>query len=403
MSRLRAVVVSLGLAVATAPVGVAGASDSTGHAVLVPETIDVAYGVLSADGGTVAYTALVTDPATGVPTTQVFARDLAGGTITGVSVTTNGALASGDSAVWSVSADGRFVAFTSLAADVVVGDDNGVFDVFVRDVGAGRTTRVSVGPGGAEAAGESRGGYLSADGQRVAFTSKASNLVQADTNGARDVFVHDLSDRTTHRVSVTRSGQQSTVPTAATSMSADGQHISFMADSAGLVRADAPHRFSVFVHDLATAHTERVSVDRRGGTPDGRSVGGSLSANGRFVVFHSPAADLVPDDGDDDWDVFVRDRRRDRTEQVSLGRCGRGTALATWDGAVSDDGRYVAFSARTGGCIRDRRADRNLLLGARTSDLTIAGQARLVTFPSFNPLVPEDTNRRFDLYVAPLR
>ena len=292
--------------------------------------------MLSADGGTVAYTALVTDPATGVPTTQVFARDLASGTITGVSVTSNGALASGDSAVWSVSADGRFVAFTSLAADVVVGDDNGVFDVFVRDVGAGRTTRVSVGPGG----------------------------VQADTNGARDVFVHDLSDRTTHRVSVTRSGQQSTVPTAATSMSADGQHISFMADSAGLVRADAPHRFSVFVHDLATAHTERVSVDRRGGTPDGRSVGGSLSANGRFVVFHSPAADLVPDDGDDDWDVFVRDRRRDRTEQVSLGRCGRGTALATWDGAVSDDGRYVAFSARTGGCIRDRRADRTLLLGA---------------------------------------
>ena len=155
------------------------------------------------------------------------------------------------------------------------------------------------------------------------------------------------------------------------------------------------------MHDLPSARTERVSVDRRGGVPDGRSLGGSLSGDGRFAVFYSTASDLVTGDADRDFDVFVRDRRRDRTEQVSVGgRCGRGSSVTSWDGVISDNGRLVVFSADGAGCVRDRRRDEN----RRTQGAgQISGDGSRLLVRSPRPLLPQDSGSIWDLYVLDLR
>src|SRR4029077_12403300 len=122
---------------------------------------------------------------------DVFVRDLVTGTTTRVSVGAGGAQANGASSNARISADGRFVVFTSLASNLVAGDTNGVADVFERDLANGQTTRVSVSAGGVQGNDTSGGAAsgVSADGGTISFSSAASNLVAGDTNHSRDVFV----------------------------------------------------------------------------------------------------------------------------------------------------------------------------------------------------------------------
>src|SRR4029434_8337010 len=122
---------------------------------------------------------------------DIFVRDLQLGTTERVSVSSAGAQASGLSHAPSVSADGRFVAFTSLAANLVAGDTNGSWDIFVRDRQLGTTERVSLTTSGGQAYSGSISASISADGRFVAFRSTAANLVAGDTNGCADIFVRD--------------------------------------------------------------------------------------------------------------------------------------------------------------------------------------------------------------------
>jgi Tol biopolymer transport system component len=310
------------------------------------------------------------------------------------------------------------VAFASSAADLVPGDDNGVADVFVRDRTNRTTTRVSVAPGGGEAAGQSFGGFLSRDGTRIAFSSKAGNLVPGDTNGLRDVFVRDLVADTVRRVSVSAAGAQTVWPTFDTGMSADGRHVAFISTKPQLADPDARHRVSVFVHDLGPSTTERVSVARRGGLPDGASLGGAISGNGRFVVFHSLAGNLVAGDRDDRADVFLRDRKADRTELVSTGgldsdRHAFGSVIDRGGSAVSRDGRFVAFGSdeplvekdrdgRYDGYVLDRRTD-SLTRVRWAGTLQLGAGGRDVAFISRRALSAEDTDRLADVYLTRFR
>jgi Tol biopolymer transport system component len=240
--------------------------------------------------------------------TDVFVRDMQLGRTSRVSVGRNGAQASGGSSGVAVTPDGRFATFLSDATDLVPGDTNGKTDVFLRDRRSGTTERVSVGAGGAQADGDSGGGFLSDDGRIVAFDSAAGNLVPGDRNGKRDVFVRDRRAGTTERVSLGRNGKEANGDSHVTSLSPDGRLVVFGSDATNLVPADGNRVPDVFVYDRLTRTTERVSVSSRGVGGDGFSDGGVISADGRAVAFISDADNLIPHDSDAKADVFVRIR-----------------------------------------------------------------------------------------------
>jgi Tol biopolymer transport system component len=161
-----------------------------------------------------------------------------GAVTTRVPVDRSGQQANGESQDEVISAGGRFVAFTSSASNLVAGDTNHSLDVFVRDRKAQVTRRVSVGPGGQQANGGSFSPAISADGRFVAFTSHASNLVPGDTNGADDVFVRDRKLQVTRRVSVGPGGQQANNNSYLPAVSADGRFVAFWSLAGNLVAGD---------------------------------------------------------------------------------------------------------------------------------------------------------------------
>jgi len=243
-------------------------------------------------------------------TGNVYLRDLAARTTTLLSVGRHGEPANSDNTRATVSADGRFVAFASAASNLVAGDTNGAWDVFVYDRKRGTTERVSVGPGGAQGNGDSGvfGLALSGNGRRVAFVSEASNLVGGDRNGVADIFVRDLDTGTTRRVSVGPGGIEADSLSVFPSFSADGRYVAFDSIATNLVPHDRNGQTDVFVHDLETGTTTRASVAGHGAEGDATSAVSSLSANGHAVAFQSEADNLVPGDTDGHFDVFVRYR-----------------------------------------------------------------------------------------------
>jgi len=159
----------------------------------------------------------------------------------------------------AISADGSIVVFDSSLSTLVPGDLNHETDVFARDETTGVTTRVSVSSLGVEGDGDSTDPSVSADGRFVAFESLATNLVAADTNGVSDVFVHDRDTGETTRVSVTSLGGQLAGASANPSLSADGRFVTFDSLEEGLAGSESDGYYDVFVHDRATGVTTWVS------------------------------------------------------------------------------------------------------------------------------------------------
>ena len=196
-----------------------------------------------------------------------------------------------------VSDGGRFVAFLSLASDLVPGDNNGQYDYFVRDRLAGTTERVSLGASGAEGNDDSYPGDIDGQGRFVSFTSHANNLVPGDQNNAPDVFVRDRLTNVTSRVSVNSSGVEGTSNSGGGALSSDGRFVAYESLATNLVPEDTNTDFvHIFVHDRVTGQTSRASVDSAGNEADARSCCVQMSGAGRFVAFTSFAANLVPDD-----------------------------------------------------------------------------------------------------------
>jgi len=235
---------------------------------------------------------------------DIFVHDRKTGETERVSVNSRGVNGSFDP---SISARGRRLAFWSYASDLVEGDTNGATDVFFHDRRTGETERVSVGSEGAEGDGDSFYPSISARGGRfVSFVSFASNLVGNDTNDRRDVFVHDRKTGETERVSVGSGGVQGNDTSFYGSISANGRFVAFDSAASNLVQGDTNGATDVFVHDRKTGETERVSLSSHGVQGTGPSGGSSISANGRFLAFASSASNLVAGDTNDDDDVFVR-------------------------------------------------------------------------------------------------
>ena len=313
----------------------------------------------SADGRFVAFTSgaynLVQGDTNGYD--DIFVHDRSTGAIERVNVSSTGIQANQSSFSPTISADGRFVAFESIANNLVV-DDTNFLDVFVHDRNTGITERVSVSSTGTQV-NQSDIFYtpsISADGRFVAFQSSASNLVVGDTNGTSDVFVHDRSTGITERVSVSSTGAQVNAPSHDSSLSADGRFVAFTSGSMDLVNGDTNDATDIFLHDRNTGITELVSVTSAG-TQAGNAIGGSfspsLSADGRFVKFDSNARDMVENDTNRVRDVFVHDRSTGITERVSVSTTEvQGNDFSNFS-SISADGRFVLFNSRATNLVQD--------------------------------------------------
>jgi Tol biopolymer transport system component len=305
---------------------------------------------ISAEGRFVAFYSSATNlvPGDTNGARDVFVHDNQTGATTRVSVSSSGGQANGQSFSPSISADGRYVAFYSDATNLVAGDTNNADDVFVHDRQTGATTRVSLSSAGGQTDAGSYLPAISADGRYVAFVSDATNLVPGDTNRLRDVFVHDVAAGTTTRVDVATNGDEAQGgPSTAPAISADGQIVAFSSFAFNLIATDTNFESDVFVHNLQTGDTSRVSVSADGFEVDGNSFDPSLSGNGRYVAFDSDAFDLVPDDSNDAVDVFVVDRQTGQVTRASLDDAGAEANDGSAEPSLNADGRFVAFSSES--------------------------------------------------------
>lgn len=211
----------------------------------------------------------------------------------------------GDSRGASISDDGRLVAFHSWSYNLAGNDPNDLPDIFVRDLIDGSTELVSVVPGDATSGNdESYGPMISGDGGHVVFRSRADDLVAGDGNGRWDVFVRDLGARITTRASVSSSGIEGNHHSMEASISDDGRFVAFRSLASNLVEGDDNARADIFVRDTDSGQTARISTAFDGGDSDGNSYRPIISGNGEWIVFESDATNLVAGDTNGARDIF---------------------------------------------------------------------------------------------------
>lgn len=244
-----------------------------------------------------------TDPTTSAPPADIYLRDLTTGEMSLISVGSQGK-GNRSSYCPSISDDGRFIAYQSDATNLVPDDTNGVGDIFVYDRANRTTVRVSVDNNGRQGLGYSSDAKISGNGQFVAITTFAA-LVPEDTNGVEDLYVYDLVNRRIERVSVSSDGTQGNKRSYDARISRDGRYVAFDSDASNLVQGDTNGVTDIFVHDRVTGKTTRLSVNADGKQGNGKSEASRISANGEFVTFSSAASNLVDGDTNNAVDIFV--------------------------------------------------------------------------------------------------
>jgi len=240
---------------------------------------------------------------------DIFVRDRQINTLESItsSVTAEDAPSNGSSSQAAISANGRYVAFASAASNLLENDTNGTTDIFVFDRDTQVTERVSITSTGEESNGFSRAPSISADGRYISYDSLATNLVENDTNQKGDVFVYDRLNQTTSRASVSSEGEQSNNFSFNHGISADGQYVSYSSVATNLVTNDTNRVQDVFVFNRQAQTTTRISVDAEGRQGNRDSRESVFSADGRFVAFQSNADTLTNDDTNGRTDIFVYD------------------------------------------------------------------------------------------------
>jgi len=261
------------------------------------------------------------------------------------------------SAFSSISADGRFVAFDYFDNNVTTHDTNGVFDIFIFDRDHKSTSRISMNTNGIQSNGHSYHPFISADGNFVTFISRATNLVDNDTNNKEDIFVYDRLKKTIERVSINNDGTEGNDTSFSPSISSDGRFVAFCSLANNLIPNDTNNKADTFVYDRHTNSIERVSIHSDGNESNGHTYKSRISSNGQFVAMGSFARNLVNHDTNKRWDVFVYDRYNKIMERVSINNNGDETYAHIRDDfyggyfdyehaysiAISGDGRFVAF------------------------------------------------------------
>ena len=336
---------------------------------------------ISADG---RYVTFISNASNLVPgdtnnTEDVLVYDRTTGTIQRVNVSDTGVQANALSFSPSISADGRFVTFASTASNLVPGDTNNHKDIFVYDRTTATIERVSVSDTGMQANRESSAPSISADGRYVAFSSWASNLVSDHTNDSSDIFVYDRATRTIERVNlsgagwstspsisadgryvafvssanifvydrttrtveqVSDAGVQGNGPSPSPSISADGRFVAFVSRVGGFTGGS-----NIFVYDRNTKTSDLIDVTLDSGQWDHSISAVSISADGRYVTFESVASTLWPGGTNNAPNIFIHDRTTRTTQRVSVSNAGVQTNGASLSPSISADGRFVTFES----------------------------------------------------------
>lgn len=300
---------------------------------------------MTSDGNRIAFVSSATNLVTGDTNHQsdVFVHDRGAGTTTRVSVASDGTQGNGSNGGLAISDNGRYVAFSSSSNNLVGNDTNNYNDIFRHDTQTGTTIRVSVATDGTQADGPSYAPAISTDGRYIAFNTWASTLVPNDTNGRDDIFVHDTQTGTTTRISEASDGTQGNIGSYDPSMSSDGRYVAFVSLASNLVDNDTNGESDIFIYDQQTGEIKLVSVAVDGTLGNGRSNEHELSSDGNYVAFKSNANNLVPGDTNGYGDIYVRALQTGEVRRASILSNGtqlNGTAEGT---AISGDGRFVAF------------------------------------------------------------
>jgi Tol biopolymer transport system component len=280
---------------------------------------------------------------------RVFQRDLVSGAITHVTFRAGGEQLYDDAYGGFMSEDASVVVATTWSGSFVAGDTNNMVDVLRQDGRDSAATRVSAPSAGViiaaanQDSGDWSGFAASADQRYVAFGSRASNLVVGDTNGAEDIFVRDRLLGTNERVSVSTAGGEGFCGNSNADISADGRYVAFHSCSA-LVQAIPFPLMHVYRHDRLTHTTEVVDLTPQGAMANSYSLYPSISGDGRYVAFGSCASDLVANDVNAHCDVFVRDMQAGTTVLASRSHDGLGADQDTYRSEISGDGSTVAFT-----------------------------------------------------------
>ncbi|WP_262270788.1 cadherin domain-containing protein [Microvirga yunnanensis] len=361
---------------------------------------------ISADARYVAYESyasnLVSDDTNNAA--DVFVFDHKTHTTERISVGLTGEQGNSDSGQPSISADGRYVAYQGWASNLVEGDSNDAVDVFVFDRQTQTTERVSISSTGEQANGASMNASISADGRYVTFTSAASNLVQGDTNGVDDVFVFDRQTHTTERVSVSSNGLQANGSSDHPSISGDGRYVAFESLASNLGSDDPFGGPDIFVYDRETHTTERVSPD----TPPGASDP-VISADGRYVAFvkffaiytydrETGTAERTPVSGDSEYGG---------PREPSISADGRYVAALNSPGNFPSPffQHIYVYDQQTGSVAQVSNSseitDPNVRDGTQSSHPSISADGHTVAYQSnASDLVSGDTNGFTDIFVA---
>lgn len=269
---------------------------------------------------------------------DIYVRNLQTGALSLASAATgSNAPLAGASSGASLSADGQALAFQYAASGALV-------DVMVKNLATGALANASTNSSGADANGHSYNAEISGNGRYVAYLSKATNLVAADTNNHDDVFVKDLQTGAVRNISTTAAGVQADADSKEIAISADGRLVAFTSYAGNLVANDGSNA-DIFVKDTVTGSLQRVSTDSAGNAANGNSDHAAFSANGRYVVFASQGSNLVQGDTNGTRDIFRKDLQTGETVRVSVTADGMQVTGDSSDASISGDGRYVVFSS----------------------------------------------------------
>lgn len=375
---------------------------------------------ISADGRFVAFASMARNIFPGDTNTSldVLLMDRETRSVRCASTSSGGILGNAFSDEPSISVDGRYVAFASLASNLVPGDTNGAYDVFVKDMQTGLVEVVSVSDFGELGNAYSLQPSISADGRFVAFKSRASNLVAGDTNDHYDIFVRDRAERKTIRISLRSDGQQFDSPSNTPKISADGRYVAFAVGSSNNWAG-----VDIYVYNMQQRTITLESRNRDG--QQARASQPSISGDGRFVAFLTSNSRMVDGiEGNSQVQCVVRDRQTGRAEYVSLGKDGNMANAHCSESAISSDGRRVAFvsgatnlvmgdaNGKPDVFVRDRQEHRTMLVsvsseGAQAKGASqwpaLSSDGRFVSFTtSAANLVPDDTNALLDIFLRQL-
>ncbi|MCB2187321.1 MAG: VCBS repeat-containing protein [Deltaproteobacteria bacterium] len=345
------------------------------------------------------------------------------------SLANDGAQADGSCMYSRISGDGRYVVFISDATNLVAGDTNGWIDVFRRDLLTGQTIMVSVSSAGIPGNLNSGFAAISDDGRYVVFESDADNLVTDDTNAERDIFLRDISAGTTVRVSLNTTGGDPNGSSMASNLTGNGRYVTFYSQATNLAGSVTLPFFHAYRYDTQTRTTTLLDQSTAGVTANNPCLLTGMaspmsSADGRYNVFTSVATNLLEAASNPGVNIFERDTETPGTSRISQASDGSeadGTSVMPF---MTPDGRYVAFgSFATNLVTADTNGFSDIFLHDRVSgtisrvSLTHDGgqgnadifspsldaTAGLVTFESeATNLVADDTNGVADIFVRNL-